>query len=206
MDTPQKKQLVKKPVKVALIAVLGSVACLTAIIYGFFVLASKAYNHIESQVVDPKFAAEVTRTMISISDPPPAKFSYKGAADMLFTKVVILSKEEHFIILVQARQSHTTHSLHSLKEAIATGSEYGPITAKSFEGESAGEMAVGNGTMEYELGNFTASGGGNNFKGMLGLLKNDHGQPRVLIESFDRTKTFDFAATKKFLEGISTVN
>jgi hypothetical protein len=60
--------------------------------------------------------------------------------------------------------------------------------------------------MEYELGKFTASGGGD-FKGMLGLLRNDRGEPRVLLESFDRTRTtFDFASTKKFLEGITIVH
>ncbi len=160
----------------------------------------------QSQVGDPKFAAAVTQTMISISDPPPGKFTYKGAADMMFTKVVILAKEEHFIILVQARQAHPAHSPHSLKQAIANGSDYGPLSGKSFEGESEGEMPVGNGTMEYQLGNFTASGGQGDFKGMLGLLKNAQGEPRVLIESFDRTRPFDFDSTKKFLQGIRKVN
>ena len=124
---------------------------------------------------------------------------------MMFTKVVILAKQEHFIILVQARQPRAPHSL---KQAIASGGGgYGPITGQSFEGESAGEMPVGNGTLEYELGSFTASeSGGDNFKGMLGLLKNDRGQPRVLMESFDRSRdTFDFDATKRFLEGIKHV-
>jgi hypothetical protein len=191
-------------VKVVLIAVPSALAFLTATIYGCYLIVSKTYSQVESKVVDPKFAASVTRTMISISDPPPAKFAYKGAADMMFTKVVILAKQDHFIILVQARQSS---SAHSLKQAIASGSDYGPLTGKSFEGESSGEMPVANGTMEYELGNFTATGGGNNFKGMLGLLRNGQGEPRVLIESFDRSQsTFDFASTKKFLEGITNVN
>ncbi len=196
----------KKPINMALAVIAVSILLLTATIYGCYLLASKTYNQIESQVGDPKFAAAVTQTMISISDPPPGKFTYKGAADMMFTKVVILAKEEHFIILVQARQAHPAHSPHSLKQAIANGSDYGPLSGKSFEGESEGEMPVGNGTMEYQLGNFTASGGQGDFKGMLGLLKNAQGEPRVLIESFDRTRPFDFDSTKKFLQGIRKVN
>ncbi len=203
MAKPAKQGVLKKPASIALIALLSCLLILTFIVYGSYLIASKTYNQIESQVVYPKLAAAVTNTMISISDPPPAKFTYKGAADMIFTKVVILAKEEHFIILVQARQSHQSHSL---KQAIANGTDYGPLSGKSFEGESEGEMAVGNGTMEYELGNFTASGGGSDFKGMLGLLKNGKGEPRVLIESFDRTRPFDFASTKKFLQGISLVH
>jgi hypothetical protein len=203
MAEPAKTSFIRRPVNLAITLGLACLLFLAATIYGCYVIASKTYGQIESQVGDPKFAAEVTRTMISISDPPPAKFAYRGALDMLFTKVVILAKEEHFIILVQARQSHPNRTL---KQAIANGTDYGPLSGKSFEGESEGEMPVGNGTMEYQLGNFTATGGGSDFKGMLGLLKNSHGEPRVLIESFDRTRPFDFASTKKFLDGISKVN
>jgi len=188
--------------KIILIAVPSFVLFLGATIYGSYMLVSHTWTQVESQVADPKFAASVASSMISMSDPPPAAFAYKGAVDMMFTKIVILEKKQHFIILVQARQNQSNHTL---KQAIASNTHYGPITGKNFEGESEGEMTVGNGTLEYELGRFTASEGGD-FQGMLGLLKNDKGQPRVLIESFERgSGRFDFDVTKKFLKGITSV-
>ena len=188
--------------KIILIAVPSFLLFLAVTIYGCYALVSNTWTKVETQVADPKFAASVADTMISISNPPPANFTYKGAVDMVFTKVVILEKNQHFIILVQARQEHARHTL---KQAIQGNSQYGPITGKNFQGESEGEMTVGNGTMEYELGKFTASEGGD-FQGMVGLLKNNKGQPRVLIESFDRSNgTFDFDLTKKFLKGITSV-
>jgi hypothetical protein len=189
-------------VKVVAIAVPAGIAVLSATVYGCWLIASKAVPEFQNQVSDPKFAASVTRAMISISDPPPGNFTYTGAVDMLLTKVVVMTRGEHFIILVQTRQSKAQHSL---RDAIAGGHNYGPIAASSFEGDKSGELPVADGSFEYEIGNFKAQGGGS-FRGVIGLLKNAEGQPRVLIESFDRSrKEFDFAATKQFLDGITAI-
>ena len=191
--------------KVVLIGVPTSILALTAAIYGCWTVASKAIPDMQSKIVDPKFAATVANSMVGISDPPPANFAYDGAVDMLISKVVILTRKKHFIVLVQSRESRESRDALALKKSWSKGSPFGPLTSNSFEAKSSGKMPIADGFMEYQLGR-CVGGSGVSFNGMMGLLCNAQGEPRVLIESFDRSKEeFDFGLTKQFLNGLTSI-